>query len=134
MHPDYIPTLRYNDIELFRLDRDVTPTLFVRPLCLHTEKSIPSSKVVATGWGKINQGEAQSTDLLKVSLNIMSVTQCNSTYSKKDKKKIPKGVLDESMVCAGVDGTGQDTCSVSIVIFTKNKIRYLPTCNFNLFL
>lgn len=121
MHPNYQRTLRYNDIALFRLDRDIIRTPFVRPLCLHTEKFIPSKKVVATGWGQKALGEQQSPALLKVSLDMMSVTQCNTTYSNKDKKKLPKGVLDESMVCAGVDGTGKDTCNVSIVIFTKNK-------------
>lgn len=112
-HPYYQKNLRYHDIALFRLDRDVTPTPYVRPICLHTENSIPSNKVIATGWGKTSVDEGQSPQLLKVTLDIMPITQCGYSYNK-DIKKLPKGVLDENMVCAGVNGSGKDTCDVSI--------------------
>lgn len=57
-HPDYKEPLVYNDIALFRLDRPVVFTVWVAPICLHTQSAIPSEVATVTGWGRKEYGES----------------------------------------------------------------------------
>lgn len=50
-HPDYA-SAKYNDITLYQLDHAATINAYVRPACLHTEKSVKEPKAIASGFGK----------------------------------------------------------------------------------
>ncbi|KAG8281622.1 serine-type endopeptidase activity protein [Homalodisca vitripennis] len=52
VHKDYHSPVTYNDIVLFRLDRDVVFTWFVAPACLYQELTEPEGKAIVTGWGR----------------------------------------------------------------------------------
>ncbi|KAL4084357.1 hypothetical protein QTP88_028180 [Uroleucon formosanum] len=113
VHPNYQPPSMYNDIALFRLDQDVEFSAYVRPICLNTEpklKSSPSQIVITTGWGRIRNGNEISSDLLKVSLDIISADLCKSHYASIGEKQLMHGVAGDSIICAGdLDGE-KDNC------------------------
>lgn len=50
-HPDFkdLSVLRYNDIALFRLNKDVEINEYIRPICLHTENQLPKT-AITTGY------------------------------------------------------------------------------------
>jgi len=52
IHPNYKSPSLYNDIALFRLERDVHFSAYVRPICLNADNILTPSAVTATGWGK----------------------------------------------------------------------------------
>lgn len=55
-----------------------------------------------------SDGES-SPDLLKVILDIIEKNKCEKVW-----KRIYKTGLPDSILCAGYDKSGRDTCSVSI--------------------
>jgi len=57
IHPNYKSTSSYHDIALFRLERDVTFSAFVRPICLNTDNMFRPPAIIATGWGKTDVGK-----------------------------------------------------------------------------
>lgn len=56
-HPGYMPPLVYNDIALYKLDRDVSFNEYVYPICLqrYTRENFTNGTV--TGWGRIGVGK-----------------------------------------------------------------------------
>ncbi|CAI6367504.1 unnamed protein product [Macrosiphum euphorbiae] len=74
IHPNYKSTSLYHDIALFRLERDVDFSPYVRSICLNTNNKLkPSNSYeMATGWGKTDVALLPSSHLLKVSMNTIS--------------------------------------------------------------
>ena len=56
IHPDYKPPSLYNDIALFRLEKDVEFSKEVRPICLNSDPSSTPLRPIVTGWGRISTG------------------------------------------------------------------------------
>lgn len=56
IHPNYRPPSLYNDIALFRLEKDVVFSAYIRPICLNADNLLKPSSVIATGWGQIEFG------------------------------------------------------------------------------
>nr|CAI5841149.1 unnamed protein product [Callosobruchus analis] len=111
-HPSYKG--KYNDIGLLK----ITPfemNTFVRPACLHTSKSIPSERAIASGWGNTEFSGSSSTDLQKVVLEFFSNQKCNQTYKREISQpgsSLGEGIKDDVMVCAGSSEFIRDTCQV----------------------
>nr|CAI5846162.1 unnamed protein product [Callosobruchus analis] len=109
-HPSYKG--KYNDIGLLK----ITPfemNTFVRPACLHTSKSIPSERAIASGWGNTEFSGSSSTDLQKVVLEFFSNQKCNQTYKREISQpgsSLGEGIKDDVMVCAGSSEFIRDTC------------------------
>lgn len=55
--------------------------------------------------------------MLKVVLNTIAVNQCNKSYSSDFGNQLPRGIIDDNMICAGVPQGGKDTCGVRILYF-----------------
>lgn len=111
-YPEYSYT-RYHDIALLRLSKNIDFNTYVRPACLQTEKDIPSSKVVASGWGATEFSGDTSNDLLKVVLELFSVDKCNYTYRRDiSPTRLRNGIVDDLMICAGSTKDLKDTCQV----------------------
>lgn len=97
-----------NDIALVRLDRDVSWTHYVQPICLPAQESLKARNIVghkltAAGWGQTESGYPSDTKL-KVLLEITEPKNCSSTYK-------PAGVaLGERHLCAGGE-KDKDTCT-----------------------
>nr|CAD7397414.1 unnamed protein product [Timema cristinae] len=109
-HPDYKPSANYNDIGLLRLSRPAQLNSFVRPACLYSKNMLNVNKTTAIGWGRIDFAEDPSDILLKVSLSIIPINQCNQMYHSETKTNaLAQGILP-SMLCAGELAGGKDTC------------------------
>ncbi|XP_060869915.1 venom protease-like [Metopolophium dirhodum] len=113
VHPDYQKPSLYNDIALFHLDQDVLFSSYVRPICLNGDQNwqpSPSNIVIATGWGRIKNAGPTSPDLLRVTLDIIPSSLCKTNYASVGKKQLMRGIVEDSMICAGYAGGEKDTC------------------------
>ncbi|XP_026808326.1 serine protease snake-like [Rhopalosiphum maidis] len=113
IHPNYKPPSLYNDIALFRLERDVDFSPFVRPICLNTDHSLRPPAIIATGWGRTDTAESVSSKLLKVSINTIPTKQCDQSYlyMANRNQKLSRGIVDDLMLCTGNPEGGNDTCT-----------------------
>lgn len=107
-HPQYKYPEKYNDVALISTNRKIRFTRYIRPACLYTKPSIEQSVAIATGWGRTDYVGENSNKLMKVSLNIYPVSECNRVF-KSDKTQLPRGIL-RSMLCVGELKGGKDTC------------------------
>lgn len=115
-HSEYTSKLKYNDIALFRLQTNVIFNDYIRPACL-PEFSAIGSLAIATGWGR-TEILPQSRHLLKVELSLITHGNCSAIY--KD-RRIPKGIVDDTQFCAGVNNNREDTCQVNFKTKKSNK-------------
>ncbi|KAL1117512.1 hypothetical protein AAG570_003831, partial [Ranatra chinensis] len=110
-HPDYKPPAVYNDISLYKLDRGVVFSDYIKPACLHPYKELPGSKAVVTGWGRTSFVGATSDHLLEVEIPIVEGEHCKMLMGVKNSTKVPNGIDTDTMVCAGDLAGGKDTCT-----------------------
>lgn len=85
---------------------------YVNIACLDTERSHNGAKLLIAGWGQTEFAGSGSSHLLKANVNVADYQECNSFY-KEEPKALPKGIVDEWMICAGGKS---DTCNVSVFI------------------
>lgn len=109
-HPDYKPPIAYNDIALIEIDRTPEYTAHVKPACLHTQSTIDHYSIQATGWGLLNFAGNQSLLLQKVQLDLFTNEECNQSYRSGSRRRLPSGILEKRMVCAGGKDRDVDTC------------------------
>nr|XP_034193956.1 serine protease snake-like [Osmia lignaria] len=110
-HPSYKKPSEYHDIALLKLETNVQFNEWVRPSCL--PYSLPDTgtdnKATATGWGRVDWAEDTSSDLLKVTINLVPTSKCNSTFMRGQRDaKLKYGIVDDWQICAGEPG--KDTC------------------------
>lgn len=115
-HPDYEGY--YNDIALYKLERNAPLGIYIRPICLNTDpKLIPylrgltQPKSIGSGWGVTKWKGRRSSLLQKVELGLVTNGHCNDSYRGNigPGKDLPIGILPDSQFCAGGDGI-HDTC------------------------
>ncbi|XP_025837407.1 serine protease snake-like [Agrilus planipennis] len=127
VHENYRPPVKYNDIALLKLNREVEFSKFIRPACLWTKFSTGQDKVIATGWGRTGTGEEQSDRLLKVGLSVFHNSECDRTFPTTMqiyRRALPQGITDK-MMCAGEKKGGKDTCQVYIYqLHTNSEKKY----------
>jgi len=107
-HPDYRSNSHYNDIVLFKLDRNAKLNPWVRPLCLPETRTIKETHGIASGWGRIGWTDDLSEQLLKVTLDLFPFGECHESYGTN--RKLPDGIKDDQQVCAGSRSDEKDTC------------------------
>ncbi|XP_075216406.1 venom protease-like [Lycorma delicatula] len=125
-HPDYRSELIYNDIALYQLNCSVTFTDTIKPICLPQPNSYYDvTNVIGAGWGRIDYAGPRSTILLKVDLDYLTVRDCKNTA---ELRVAPRGLDEETMICAGVLEGGRDTCSGDSggPLFLPRKSDQLP--------
>lgn len=106
-HPNYATSAVDDDIVLFKLDRDIEFNEFTRPICLPQNDEKPE-KMIATGWGYVDNSKRQSDELMKVTLELYNQTECASHY--KGYRKAKRGMDYETKVCAGSHLGNKDAC------------------------
>ncbi|XP_031334419.1 serine protease snake-like [Photinus pyralis] len=110
-HPEFKHPAYYNDIALIRLNRKVRLDAYSRPACLHTTFDIPVRRASALGWDHSESFENSNKHLRKTSLDFVTNLNCNdSTYISK--KRLRKGIVTDSQVCAGSHGNSKDVCEI----------------------
>lgn len=107
-HPGWDPESFRNDVALFRLDQPTTAPAM--PLVQPGQESLWAPGVTAevTGWGDTDPGPGGSypTRLRQADVPMVSDADCADSYPLA-----PDRFYADSMVCAGVLGTGgRDTC------------------------
>ncbi|TSR87285.1 Amyloid-like protein 2 [Bagarius yarrelli] len=102
-HPYYNEYTYDYDIALMELDKPVTFSDTIRPICLPTSSYVfPVGKSVwITGWGATREGGFGATVLQKAEVRIINSTVCDS---------LMKGQITSRMTCAGVLAGGVDAC------------------------
>lgn len=110
-HPDYKRNSVYNDVALLKLQKSVKFTDYRRPACLQANKHFPGTHALASGWGATETNSQGSKKLLKVKLPLMDHSECSKTYVANP-LSLPRGIDDNSMLCAGGLNLKKDTCQV----------------------
>lgn len=111
-HPRYEARSHLHDIMLVRLARPARLTRQVRPVPLPASCPLPGEACMVSGWGLVSHSKPRTTgssesqvslpDTLHcANISIISDTSCNKDYP---------GRLTSTMVCAGVEGGGTDSC------------------------
>lgn len=72
---------------------------------------------------KKNLAAPMTSELMQVSLNTISIKDCDKKYTKIPFRstKISQGIVDESMVCAIHEIDGNAFCSVSFLLLLYKK-------------
>ncbi|XP_031616943.1 serine protease persephone-like isoform X2 [Contarinia nasturtii] len=114
-HPNYSSFTKKNDIALLRLTVQIYFTNTIRPACLHTDMGDidNSTKVIVTGWGITDpeKPNSQSNELLKIKINTMPLSECNTIYTKHDVLKNEEVFhLDIGQYCAYDPAGIKDSC------------------------
>lgn len=100
-HPDFNTSTLANDFLLLHLD---SPVSSVQPILLNDNSSIPTvgQNLTVIGLGTTAPGASRAETLQQVSVHTISDEECNDNYSGE--------VVQDVMLCAGVDGGGKDSC------------------------
>ncbi|XP_068215843.1 coagulation factor IX-like [Palaemon carinicauda] len=102
MHERYNSNTQENDIALVRLDRIVTFSDFIKPVCLPPEgRSFVGLNGFVTGWGTIFSGGPTSSVLQEVVVPVWQPNECAAAYPNK---------IFPGMMCAGAKEGGKDSC------------------------
>lgn len=102
MHPSYDSRRLLNDIALLKLSSPVQYTKRIQPACVPISKTVHKNQISwATGWGTTGFGGSLATNLLQVSMAVLSDSRCKTKYPGADLN---------TAICAGDDGLNADTC------------------------
>lgn len=105
-HEYYDAWTHDNDIALIKLKEPITS---ITPVTLPTSSQASSleaagNTITVSGWGDTNideQGTSWPSNLMKVSLPLVSNTTCASSYGS---------TITDNMICAGYSEGGKDSC------------------------
>lgn len=102
-HPYYNHYTFDNDIALMELDRPITYSDYIKPICLPSPQHVfeTGSTVWITGWGATREGGFAAKVLQKAQVRMINYDTCNRLMSDQ---------LTSRMLCAGVLSGGVDAC------------------------
>ncbi|KAK5858928.1 hypothetical protein PBY51_003035 [Eleginops maclovinus] len=93
-----------NDIALLKLDRPLTFTRNVKPVCLpNVGMDLSEHQAWITGWGALQSSGSSPDRLNQAQISIYNRDTCNSP-------QVLDGQVTETMICAGKLQGGVDTC------------------------
>ena len=101
-HPDYNVVPDDSDIALIKLSSAADtsdPNIAIVPLNADGNVPIDGGPVTISGWGATSEGGSATNDLLFVTVNAISNTDCNVQYN---------GGITDNMLCA--QAGGKDAC------------------------
>lgn len=107
IHQDYNRPKFSNDIGLIRLDKDVTMTDHIKPICLPVTADLQKKvfeNYVVTGWGT-TEDQTGSNILLEAVLRHVDISECQL---KMNENRLPIRLSDKQMCAGGKDKI--DTC------------------------
>ncbi|KAJ8684425.1 hypothetical protein QAD02_020217 [Eretmocerus hayati] len=106
LHPEYVDSGFINDISLLRLERPVSFSDYVRPVCLPSSEPKSGRSCTVTGWGQLFEiGRIFPDTLQEVELPLISTEEC-----RRKTLFLPLYRITSGMLCAGVRDGGRDAC------------------------
>jgi len=94
-----------NDIALLKLNREVTFSQYIRPVCLPTtDRSYNGQNTTVVGWGKLGEGGQPADVLMDVIVPIIPQKKC------RRETRYRASEITENMICAGYDAGVLDAC------------------------
>ncbi|XP_076748969.1 trypsin-1-like [Xylocopa sonorina] len=102
-HPKYDSRTIDYDIALLEINGKIQLNDRAQPVRLPSREPSAGTMVNVTGWGTVQQGGSTTTNLMKVSVPIVSRKQCNDVYSSMN-------TITNQMICAGYTSGGKDAC------------------------
>ncbi|ETN61854.1 hypothetical protein AND_006474 [Anopheles darlingi] len=111
IHERYNEKTIQNDIALLLLQRSITVSDAIRPICLPLDsrqrtKDLTYYAPFIAGWGAIAHNGPTATKLQEAQVVVLPVDQCAFNY----KLYFPNQIFDETVVCAGFPQGGKDSC------------------------
>jgi len=106
LHENYDSYTVENDICLLELGEKVTMGEHVGLIALPDpmEEYEAGTMCTVTGWGALSEGGSLGDTLQKVDVPVVSDEECRAAYGQAD--------VADSMICAGFDQGGKDSCQV----------------------
>ncbi|KAL1117771.1 hypothetical protein AAG570_004086 [Ranatra chinensis] len=108
VHPEYRPPALYNDIALYRLEKTVSYSLWVKPACVHSMPKIPFKKATACGWHGEGFANNDTPQLKDVELSLAFGAECQQLAKKIGAQMLDQGFKQQKMVCASTKGNGEN--------------------------
>ncbi|KAG5334329.1 TMPSC protease, partial [Acromyrmex charruanus] len=106
LHPDYVDHVFLNDIAVIRLERAVSFSDYIRPVCLPKTPVLTGTVCVVTGWGQLYEiGRVFPDTLQEVQIPVMSTEDC-----RRKTLFLPLYRITNGMLCAGLENGGKDAC------------------------
>ncbi|XP_012521492.2 uncharacterized protein LOC105827856 [Monomorium pharaonis] len=106
LHPDYVDNGFINDIAVIRLERSVSFSDYIRPVCLPKAPVSSGTVCVVTGWGQLYEiGRVFPDTLQEVQIPVISTEDC-----RRKTLFLPLYRITSGMLCAGIDNGGKDAC------------------------
>ncbi|CAH0760477.1 unnamed protein product [Diatraea saccharalis] len=108
-HEDYSPNSYDNDIGILVLEKEVTFTDFIKPICIpknnkERSQTFENHTPIVAGWGLIAFEGPAAVHLQAVQVPVVSNEICAEAYTQY-KVRIGEGTL-----CAGYKSGGRDAC------------------------
>ncbi|XP_062957153.1 serine protease 41-like [Cynocephalus volans] len=109
VHPHF--SKGFSDIALVRLASPVSYNKYIQPVCVLSSTFMFEHRpdCWVTGWGDISENYTllpPSYNLQEVQLTILNNTRCNYLF----KQPFSRGIIPDSMVCAGAEDGSVDAC------------------------
>uniref|UniRef100_A0A8C1WZJ4 Transmembrane serine protease 2 n=1 Tax=Cyprinus carpio TaxID=7962 RepID=A0A8C1WZJ4_CYPCA len=122
MH-NFDPRTNENDIALMKLNRPLTITSDVMPVCLPNKGMYFAAprECYVTGWGALFSGGPASQTLQEAKIQLIDRTTCNS-------RAVYNGRITDTMICAGKLEGGVDSCqgdSGGPLVIKENSLWWL---------
>jgi len=107
-HPEYDDETVNFDFTLIKMTEKIDFSTYphIRPICLpaNGENTYNSYAAIVTGWGTTSSDGESSRTLQEVDVNVLSNDECKNDYWYEPDQ------ITEQMLCANIDGGGQDSC------------------------
>jgi hypothetical protein len=110
-----------NDIALVKLSQQILFNFYVRPACLHQNKSevLIRKTFIAIGFGAVKYGDLTSDVLMKVNLTVVHPNQCKDLSINVTNQICLKGLHSPT----GEQDQYGDTCGGELLIFHFKKFN-----------
>ncbi|XP_040211721.1 serine protease 33-like [Rana temporaria] len=114
IHPDFVEEGAGGDIALIELDKPVSFTTSILPVCLLPQNVhlLEGTLCWATGWGDLSEGVRLPTPetLQMVEVALLTNNNCEAMYRARLGYEQKYKLIQEDMICAGYKQGGKDTC------------------------
>ncbi|XP_075421223.1 serine protease 27-like [Ascaphus truei] len=114
VHPDYMYEGSSGDVALVELERPVTFTKYILPVCLPSQavQLVAGTRCWVTGWGDVKSGVSLPgpKTLQEVDVLLIDNMSCEAMYQSSLGYDTKIHLIHEDMICAGYKEGLRDSC------------------------